>query len=85
MSTVGVVVVTILLTLVAGITAGFWLNLLLWIPMIALEAIGVLREGHESGFVIANFLAMGTAAAVVFALGISFSAFLGTPQEYPRF
>jgi hypothetical protein len=41
MSTGRVVMETVVLLVVAGITAGLWLNLIMWLPMLALGAMRV--------------------------------------------
>lgn len=68
----GTVATTIALIVVAGITAGFWLNLVMWIPMLV---IGAFVDAY-SGLGIVMFMSMLVAGAVVFAFGL---AVLGLP------
>jgi hypothetical protein len=65
MSTGGVIAGTIVLIVVAGITAGLWLNLIMWIPMFLL---GMMRD-EETAFVIVSTLSMLAAAVTVFLVG----------------
>jgi hypothetical protein len=60
------VFVTIMLIVVAGVTAGLWLNLIMWLPMLALGAM----HDEEAAFVIVSLLSMVVAGAVVFAFGL---------------
>lgn len=68
MTTGEVVGYTVGLVVVAGITAGFWLNLLMWIPMLI---IGGLIDDESVAFPIVSFLAMLVAAATVVVVGVS--------------
>jgi hypothetical protein len=65
LSTGGVVGSTIVLIVVAGITAGLWLNLLMWIPSLLL---GMMRD-EETAYVIVSALTMLIAAGTVFLVG----------------
>jgi hypothetical protein len=58
--------VTIVLIAVAGVTAGLWLNLIMWLPMLAL---GSMRD-EEAAFAIVSLLSMLVAAGVVLAFGL---------------
>jgi hypothetical protein len=66
MSTGSVVVESIALIVVAGITAGLWLNLIIWLPMLAL---GAMRDS-EAAFMIVSLLSMVVAAGAVFTFGL---------------
>jgi hypothetical protein len=66
MSTGRVVMETVVLIVVAGITAGLWLNLIMWLPMLAL---GAMRD-TEAAFTIVSLLSMVVAAAAVLAFGL---------------
>lgn len=66
MSTGAAVAATVLLVLVAGVTAGFWLNLLMWIPMILLGQM----QDEEAAFVIVSMLTMAVATLAVFLFGL---------------
>ncbi len=57
---------TVGLVAVAGVTAGFWLNLIMWIPMLA---IGRMRD-EELAFTVVSLLSMAVAAVTVFLVGI---------------
>lgn len=65
MSVGAAVGLTIVLVLVAGATAGFWLNIVMWIPMLLL---GRMRD-EEQAFVFVSALSMLAAAVVVFVFG----------------
>ena len=66
MSTGEVIGITIALILVAGITAGLWLNLLMWIPMLIIGG----RFDEDAGFLIVSLLSMLVAGATVLLFGI---------------
>jgi hypothetical protein len=66
MSAGEVVGYTIGLVLVAGVTAGFWLNLIMWIPMLV---IGRMRD-EELAFTVVSVLSMAVAAVTVFLVGV---------------
>ncbi len=63
---VGTVAATIVLIIVAGITAGFWLNLVMWIPMLI---VGAFMDEY-SGLPVVTLLSMIVAMAVVFVVGL---------------
>jgi hypothetical protein len=65
-------VITVALIVVAGITAGFWLNLIMWIPMLV---IGAFVDTYD-GLGIVMLTSMLVAGAVVFTVGL---ALLGLP------
>ena len=67
MSTGRAVAETIALIVIAGITAGLWLNLLLWVPMLAL---GTLRD-EGAAFTIVSLLAVVVAFPAVFVFGLA--------------
>lgn len=56
---------TIGLIIVAGITAGLWLNLVMWIPMLIIGAF----MDQEEGFALVSLLSMLAAAVTVFLVG----------------
>ncbi|MDP9344401.1 MAG: hypothetical protein M3P44_01515 [Actinomycetota bacterium] len=62
----GTVAATIVLIIVAGITAGFWLNLVMWIPMLI---VGAFMDEY-SGLPVVTLLSMIVAMAVVFVVGL---------------
>lgn len=66
MSTGEVVGYTIALVLVAGVTAGFWLNLIMWIPMLML---GRIRD-EELAYTIVSLTTMLVASATVLLVGL---------------
>jgi hypothetical protein len=57
---------TIGLVVVAGVTAGFWLNLIMWIPMLV---IGRMRD-EALAFTLVSLLSMAAAAVTVFLVGV---------------
>jgi hypothetical protein len=63
---------TIGLVIVAGVTAGFWLNLLMWIPMLV---IGWTIRDEQTAFGVVSLLSMLVAAAAVIVVGLA----LGLP------
>lgn len=65
LSTGEVVGFTTALVIVAGITAGFWLNLIMWIPMLL---IGLIRD-EETAFSLVWLVSMLAAGATVFLVG----------------
>lgn len=91
MSTAGIVLVTIALALGAAVTAGLWLNLLLWVPLSALNAF-VPNPMRQLPYVAALMLA--GAFGTVFVVGVFFfglpwyaAAVAGTvvaATSYPR-
>jgi hypothetical protein len=70
---------TVVLIVVAGITAGLWLNLIMWLPMLAL---GAMRD-TEAAFTIVSLLSMFVAAAPSSHSGCSCSACRGTQPPSP--
>lgn len=66
MSTGAAVVATIVLVFVAGVTAGFWLSLLMWIPMVLLGQM----QDEEAAFAIVAMLTMAVATLAVFLFGL---------------
>jgi hypothetical protein len=65
-STGEIVAYTIGLVIVAGVTAGFWLNLVMWIPMLV---IGHMKD-EELAFTIVALASMAAAALTVFLVGV---------------
>ena len=66
METTEAVFKTVLLIAGAGITAGLWLNILMWIPMLVIGwALG------DEGFGLVSLLAMLVAAAAVIVFGLA--------------
>ena len=57
---------TIGLVVVAGITAGLWLNLIMWIPMLI---VGWTIHDDAEGFFIVSIFTMLVAALTVFVVG----------------
>jgi hypothetical protein len=66
MQTGEVIAWTLGLAFVAALTAGLWLNLILWIPMLIL---GRMKD-QETAFGIVQFTAMVVAALTVFLVGL---------------
>ena len=66
MSTGSAIGITIGLVLIAGLTAGLWLNLLMWIPMLVLGRM----HDEEQAFVWVSTLAMLVGALAVFLFGM---------------
>lgn len=66
MSTGAAVGATVALVLIAGLTAGLWLNLLMWVPMLLL---GRMRD-EEQAFFYVSLLSMAVAATAVFLFGL---------------
>ena len=65
MSTGEIIGYTIALVVVAGLTAGLWLNLVMWIPMVILGHM----QDEELAFTIVSLASMVAAAIVVFLVG----------------
>src|SRR4051794_12874409 len=59
------IVKTFLLVLVAGATAGLWLNLVMWIPMLVIGWVA-----GDDGYPLVSLLAMLVAAAAVAWFGL---------------
>jgi hypothetical protein len=66
MSTGQTIAYSVALVIGAGLTAGLWLNLVMWIPMLLLG----LMSDEESAFAIVSTLSMLVAAAVVLLFGL---------------
>lgn len=58
------IAVATMLVIVAGATAGLWLNLLMWLPLLALEWMVL------DSFVMVQWLGMIVAAAAVASFGV---------------
>jgi hypothetical protein len=58
------IAVAAILIAVAGVTAGFWLNLLLWLPLLTLKWLVL------DSFVVVQSLAMLTAGTAVAVFGV---------------
>jgi hypothetical protein len=65
-STGTTIAITVALVLLAGLTAGFWLNLLLWVPMLL---IGQMQDEAQA-LVIVSTLAVVVAAVTVLLFGL---------------
>jgi hypothetical protein len=61
-----VIAYTVALIVIAGITAGLWLNLLMWIPMLLVGAV----FHDDTGFAVVRLLSMLVAGATVLLVGI---------------
>src|SRR4051812_35717265 len=57
---------TVLLVLVAGVTAGLWLNILMWIPMLL---IGWFVHDEDTAFAVVSLLSMAVATVAAFFVG----------------
>jgi hypothetical protein len=68
MSTGEIIGYTIGLVVVAGISAGLWLNLIMWIPMLVVG--WTIRDEAEAFFIVSIFT-MLFAAVAVFCLGVA--------------
>jgi len=65
MTVIGLVALTIGLAFIAGLTAGLWLNLLMWVPLLFLSQI----RDEAQAYRVVTLLTMAVAATAVFLFG----------------